>query len=437
MIGATMHQTQKRSRVAIAATAAAALLSIAGCSSGSGGAGNDDVSLRMTVWTNDKSQMAIFTGIADAYKQSHPNVTSIRFDSIPIDGYTTSLTAQIAGSSPPDLAWVLERDAPDFVASGALTDLSATFDKTSGYNKADLSAGATKLWQKGGKLYAYPFSTSPFGLFYNKDMLAKAGVAQTPDDLVKSGQWTWESAEKIAAQVAAKVPGKSGLVIRDFDYKMWPVLASVWRGFGADAWSPDGKTCGFDTPEMVAAMTFLHKAIFTDKALPGPGTTADFFAGESGMTVTQISRASLLQDKPFEWSIVPLPKGPAADAQVIGQAGIGVLSKGKHTQAAQDFLTYFTNPENSAKLAQYFPPARTSQLNAGALAKVSPLFSPAQLQSVVIDGITKGAVLPSHTDNAKLTTLVQSALDPLWKPDANVQSVLSGVCQAVNPTLSK
>ncbi|WP_330475459.1 ABC transporter substrate-binding protein [Terrabacter sp. C0L_2] len=391
----------------------------------------------MTVWTNNKSQLAIFNGIADAYKKSHPNISSITFDSIPIDGYTTSLTAQIAGSSPPDLAWVLERDAPDFVASGALTNLAPTFDKTAGYNRAELLPAATKLWQRSDKLFAYPFSTSPFGVFYNKEMLAKAGVTQTPDDLVKSGDWTWENAEKIAARVASRLPGKSGLVIRDFDFKMWPVLASVWRGFGADAWSADGKSCGFDSPQMVDAMTFLHRAIFVDKALPGPGTTADFFAGESGMTVTQISRASLLQDKPFAWSIVPLPKGPAVDAQVIGQAGIGVLTKGKHVDAAQDFLAWFTNPENSAKLAQYFPPARKSQLNAETLAKASPLFSKEQLQAVVIDGITNGAVLPSHTDNAKLTTQVQAALDPLWKADADIPSVLGEVCKTVNPTLSQ
>ena len=88
--------------------------------------------------------------------------------------------------------------------------------------------------------------------------------------------------------------GKAGLVIREFEYKQWVLLASVWRGFGADAWGPDGKTCGFATPEMTSAMTFLHQAIFTDKALPGPGTTADFFAGESGLTIAQISRAGLL-----------------------------------------------------------------------------------------------------------------------------------------------
>jgi multiple sugar transport system substrate-binding protein len=226
-------------------------------------------------------------------------------------------------------------------------------------------------------------------------------------------------------------------VVRDFEYKSWVTLASVWRGFGADAWSPDGKACGFTSPEMVAAMTFIHRAIFTDKAMPGPGTTADFFAGESGMTVTQISRAGLLKDKPFQWGIVPLPAGPKADAQVIGQAGIGVAAKGKHAQAAADFLAFFTNPGNAAKLAQYFPPARDSLLNAQALAKVSPLFSPEQLQSVVVDGIKKGAVLPAHTNSTKVATLVQSSLDAMWKPDANVTQVLGGVCDSINSVLSQ
>jgi multiple sugar transport system substrate-binding protein len=62
---------------------------------------------------------------------------------------------------------------------------------------------------------------------------------------------------------------------------------------------------------MVAAMTFLRQAIFVEKALPGPGTTADFFAGEAGMTITQISRATLLKDQKFAWDLVPLP-GPGA-----------------------------------------------------------------------------------------------------------------------------
>jgi multiple sugar transport system substrate-binding protein len=389
------------------------------------------------MWTGDKTQIALFDGIADEYKAAHGNVKSITFDVVPLDGYTTAITTQLTGGNPPDLVWVLERDAPDYVNSGALVNLTPTLKATNGYQLDELTPTATRLWQKNGDLYAYPFSTSPLGVFYNKDMLATAGVTETPDQLLAAGRWTWDNAERMAAQIAARVPGKSGLVIRDFEYKTWITLASVWRGFGADAWSQDGKSCGFASPAMVEAMTFLHKAIFVDKALPGPGTTADFFAGESGFTVAQISRAGLLKDKPFGWGIVPLPAGPKANAQVIGQAGIGVSAKGKHKDAAADFLAFFTSPANAAKLGQFFPPARESLINAQALAKVSPLFSADQLQSVVVNGIKTGAVLPAHTSSAKINTLVQSALDPLWKPEADVAAVLGGVCQAINPVLTQ
>lgn len=431
-----MIQARRRTRLAVAFGATALLVAaLSACSSGSSG-DSKHVSLRMTVWTGDKTQLALFDSIAKEYEKAHPEIASVKFDTIPIDGYATSLTTQVAGSNPPDLAWILERDAPDFVSSGALTDLTPTLQSASGYQLDDLAPSATKLWQADGKLFAYPFSTSPMGIFYNKTMLAKAGVTQTPDQLLAAGSWTWPKAEQLAAQVASRT-GKSGLVVRDWDYKTWIELASIWRGFGADAWSADGKTCGFDTPQMTQAMTFLHDAIFKDKALPGPGTTADFFAGEAAMTITQISRATLLADHPFDWGIVPLPAGPEGAEQVIGQAGIGVLTKGSHAEQAAQFLAFFTNPQNSAKLAQYFPPARESQLTAATLKKANPTFTSDQLQKVVIDGIKTGAVLPSHQNSAKLATLVQSALDPLWKPNADVAGVLGSVCSAIQPTLAQ
>jgi multiple sugar transport system substrate-binding protein len=417
-----------------AATAGALALGLAAC----GGAeepSTGPVSLRMTVWSSNEAHLKLFNEIADAYRAKNPRVTEVKFDPIPFESYTTTLTTQIAGGNGPDLAWLLENSAPDFVGSGALLPLDDTLAKADGYNAADLSPSATKLWQAGGKLFAYPFSTSPFGVFVNTDQLKAAGQ-QTPAELIAANQWTWEKAAAVAAASAAK-SGKAGLVVRDFDYKGWDNLSTVWTGWGAQAWSADGKTCGFDQQPMVDAMTFLHKAIFTDKALPGPGTTADFFAGEAAMTVTQISRASLLKEAKFGWDLVPLPTGPKGAYAVIGQAGLGALKKGKNADVAADFLAFFTNPENSAKLAAYFPPPRTSLLTADTLAKTNPLLKPEQLQKVVIDGISTGVVKPSHTGQAEIAQAVRAALDPLWKPDADVKAVLGGVCSAINPLLAK
>lgn len=408
----------------------AATLVLAGCSSGSAKEGDSGpVDLRMTVWTANKDQLELFNQIAARYTKAHPDVKSIKFDALPFDGYTTALTTQIAGGNPPDLGWIFERDAPTFVSSGTLYNLTPTLQKTSGYKYDDLSPGALKLWKKDNNLYGYPFSTSPFAVFYNEDLFSKAGV-RNPQQLIAVNQWTWQNAESAAAKISAANPGKSGLVIRDFDYKTWEQLAVIWRGFGAQAWSEDGKTCGFDQVAMVNAMTFIHKAIFQDKAMPAPGTTVDFFAGDAGMTTTQISRASLLKDAKFKWGIVPLPAGPSANAQVIGQGGIGVFAKAKHPKVAADFLAFLTNPENSKELSRFFPPPRQTLLTTDVLGKSNPLLSAQQLQNAVIDSIQKGSVLPAHQDFAKLETNIKAALDPLWKPDANVSQVLGEVCKA-------
>jgi multiple sugar transport system substrate-binding protein len=413
-------------RTLTAAGVAAALLALAGCGGGSDSGSSGPVDLRMTIWSANAKHAALFDQIAAAYKKDHPEVGKITFESIPFDSYTTALTTQIGGGNAPDLAWILESTAPDFVTSGALTPI----DKD-----PDLLPSTTATWEQGGQLYAYPFSTSPLGVFVNTDLVTAAG-RPTPAQQIAAGDWTWDQAVATGSAVQART-GKGGVVVGDFDFKGWDTLNSIWSGWGARPWSEDGKTCGFDQPEMVAAMTFVHKMVFTDKAMPGPGTTKDFFAGDAAMVLTQISRAALLDKAKFKWDLVPLPKGPAGEYSVVGQGGIGVLKRGKHVDAAKAFLAYFTNQENSAKLAQFFPPPRKSQLTTAVLAKANPLLKPAQLQSVVIDGIQRGDVKTSHTGYAELQQTVRAALDPLWKPDADVKAVLTGVCSKINPLLSK
>jgi multiple sugar transport system substrate-binding protein len=284
----------------------------------------DAVNLRMTIWSANEAHLAMFNSIAEGFKTTHPNV-SVTFEPLPFDSYTTTLTTQIAGGNPPDLAWILETTAADFVNSGALAPLTDAFAATEGYDLADVSEKATALWTKDGQLYAYPFSTSPFAIFANNDVLKAAG-AKTPAELIAAGEWNWDNAFASAATVGQS--GKTGLVVRDFKFQTWQNLASIWNGWGAAPWSADGKTCTFTDPAMVDALTAIHKAVFTDKAMPGPGEDIDFFAGETGMTITQISRASLLpKENPFDWDLVPLPAGPAGEYSVVGQAGVGAFAR--------------------------------------------------------------------------------------------------------------
>lgn len=394
----------------------------------------DAVNLRMTIWSAAEAHLKLFNEIAAGFKKDHPNVT-VTFESLPFDTYTTALTTQIAGGNAPDMAWIFETAAYDFVNSGALYPLTDTLKATTGYNLDEVSATATERWQKDGTLYAYPFSTSPFAVFVNNDLIKTAG-AKTPAELIAAGEWTWENAIATASAVGQK--GKGGLIVRDFNYQIWQNLTSIWNGFGAAPWSADGKTCTMAEKPMVDALTFVHDAIFKQKAIPGPGENVDFFAGNAAMTITQISRASLLpKDKPFSWDLVPLPKGPAGDYALIGQAGIGVMQSGKNAKTAAEFIAYMTNAENSAKLSQFFPSARKSLLNAEVLKKTNPLLSQEQIDKVVIAGIATGKVIPGHTGFAQIQQTVRSGLDAVWRPDADVAGTLQTICGQIGPLLKR
>lgn len=431
------HFTPRRRRTALVAAAgiAASALVLASCSGSPAATETPDepVSLRMTVWTADETQLAQFQEIADAYVAENPELVSdITFETLPFADYTTSLTTQLAGGNAPDLGWIMESYAPEFVQSGALADIGQTLKDAEGYEYDDLLDSSLELWQKDDGLYAYPFSNSPFAIFVNTTQIAAAGQPN-PADLAASGDWTYENARDISAATAA-VSGKQGLVARDFDFKVWENLSTIWNGWDAEPWPADGASCTFTEPEMVEAMTWIHDAIFVDGAMPGPGVTADFFAGDAAMTITQISRASAL-DGSFEWDILPLPAGPEGQQNVIGQAGIGVFANAKNPTVAADFLAYFTQPDNAEKLAAFFPPPRESLLNADVLAVANPKLSAEQLQAVVVDGIQGAVTKPTHVNFAKVQDAVRAQLDAMWTADADVEAVLDKTCSTIAPLL--
>lgn len=390
--------------------------------------------LRVTVWTGNDAHLALFDEIADSFIAQHDTIESINFDVLPFEDYNDALTVQLAGGNPPDLGWIMERNGPEFVQSGVLHDVGSSLRGTEGYDFDDIEESALELWVDGDSVYGYPFSTSPFALFYNADMYEQAGL-ETPDELLEQGEWTWDALRSAATTIVNEDIANHGFVVRDFEFSLWDNLATVWRGWGASAWSEDGTTSTFADPEMVEAMSWFHSMVFEDQAHPGPGQSADFFAGDAALTITQISRASLLEEDGFAWGLVPLPEGPAGAQQVVGQAAVGVFTNSEARPEATEFLAYWTNEENSRAMAQFFPPPRASLLTAEVLAETNPLLTEEQLERVVIEGIATGGPIPSHPNFAQLRDTIRSELDALWEADADVQAVLEQVRDASEPLL--
>jgi multiple sugar transport system substrate-binding protein len=388
--------------------------------------------LRVTIWTGNEAHLAMLNGFAESFKEKHPDVT-VRYETIPPGDYTQKLTFQLAGGNPPDLGWMMEDAASTFANAGVLEDLAPTLTAAEGYDFGDFSEAALGLWAGDGKVWGVPFSTSPFVIFYNKEMFDKAGL-EDPLQLAAKGEWDMAKFQEVAAKLK-EANGKWGFEFKDgqgYDTRIMHALMPPIRAYGGDVWA--NKECGFDKPEAVAAVQQLHDMVFKDKSIVPPGETGDYFSGNAAMTINQISRASLMEKAGFEWGIAPLPAGPAGEAPVIGQAGIVVFTAGRQKDLAAEFVAHMTNKENVATMAQFFPPARNSVLSSDAFINSNKLI-PAEQMKVVADAIAKGKVLPSHEKSPQILAAMKPRVDALWRAEANVEESLKAVCAAIQPLL--
>ncbi len=387
------------------------------------------IDLRFTLWSANAAHLEMLNGFADAYREENPNVT-VTFETLPFSEYTSLLTLQLAGSNPPDGGWLLEGTGPTFVQSGVLADVRPYLESLPDYDYADFSPDAMSLWVEGDRTFAIPFSTSPFVIFYNRDLFREAG-ARTPQELIASGDYTWttfgESLRTVTSETG--VYGFQGQNGQPYSSRIWHTLVPFLRAYGVDAWDDNGPN--FDTPEAIAAASLYHQLIFDDETIVPPGERSDFFAGSAASTINQISRVPTVMEAGFDWDIAPLPGGPAGPAHVIGQAAMGVFNASRNREAAIDFLAFMTNQANVETMAQFFPPARQSVLEAGALAQQNPNISPESIVYVE-EGIQFGTVLPAHPRFPQLDLSAQGAFDQLWQPDADVPQVM----RSINETLS-
>src|SRR5206468_7401215 len=90
------------------------------------------------------------------------------------------IVAAIRGGSPPDLALALQTDnMGSYCGTGAWTDLTPLIARDK-VNISVIPSAVRDYTQFQGKRCALPVLADVYGLYYNKAMLAKAGITQPP-----------------------------------------------------------------------------------------------------------------------------------------------------------------------------------------------------------------------------------------------------------------
>ena len=127
----------------------------------------------------------------DYFKSRYANV-KVKQQLLEKNGYEEfpALLTQIAGGNAPDVIRVLNFQPTQLVEQGdALMPLDQFIASDKTFTKNDFVPNVWNGGKVNGKQYAIPQNGEPYGLFYNADLFAKAGIPD-PWKQYNAGTWT-------------------------------------------------------------------------------------------------------------------------------------------------------------------------------------------------------------------------------------------------------
>lgn len=290
-----------RIRRALAVAAAVPVLLTAACG-GDPGAG---VELRvLDYYTDEPSHTNTEVRLAACAAEVG---ATVRHQSVPSPQLNAKILQQAASQTMPDVLMVNNPDLPQFADTGALrplTELGVDVG-TDTFYRSVLDVGTFD-----GKLYGLAPSVNSLALFYNRTLLAEAGVAVPT---------TW--AELRTAAQALTVGDRHG-----FAYSAASGTEGTWT-FIPFLWSNGGSQLALDAPEAVAALEFytgLAREGFVPSSVVN-WSQADvkdqFAAGNVAMMINgpwQIP--SLEETEGLDWGIATIPV-PEPGARLVAPLG--------------------------------------------------------------------------------------------------------------------
>lgn len=332
-------------------TVAAAFAALA--TAGFGGiaaAADQPETIKWALWDWDKT--AYYKPLIDAYTAKHPNV-KIEFVDLGSTDYQTMLSTQLTGGAK-DLDVVTVKDTPGYsnlVRAGQIENLTEFMKK----EKIDPAAysGIVEQMQVNNNVYALPFRSDFWVVYYNKDLFDKAGVAYPTNDM------TVEQFDALSRKMTSGTGSD----------KVYGSLLHIWRSpvelFGI----LDGKHTVVDgnydflKPWYDRALALQKDGVVPNYAMLKTSNThysAPFFNNTVAMlpmgswfAATQIIKVASGESKSKNWGIVryPHPADVKAGTTIATITMLAVNKESDHKATALDFLKFVTGSEGAAIVA--------------------------------------------------------------------------------------
>lgn len=318
-----MYQT-KKSRVLGLLAGAAAILATSSMAQAE--------TVRVVLGYYSAETQGLFEGMAKDFMEKHPG-DEVKIEVIQWDNLQQRLTTDIAGGTEPDIAMIGTRWLVDYVKNDIAEPLDEymTPEFKGGFIESFLSPSTFD-----GKMYGLPVAASARAMYYNKDLLAKAGVNEPPTN--------WDGVVDTAKKIKALGTDAYGFALQGKEIETdayW--YYSLWT-HGGDL-IKDGKS-GVASPEAIEALTLYKSMIDQGLTEPDPSglNRQDierlFKQGRIGMILTgPWLRGQIKADAPtLNYALSPIPEGKAKATYGVTDT-LMVFKSSKQKELAMKFLT--------------------------------------------------------------------------------------------------
>src|SRR6266566_122215 len=332
---------------------------LAACGGGSSSSGSS-TTIKYANWASAESatKKQIDQAIQDFETQNNVTINNI---AIPFDQVLQELTTMTNGGNPPDVVELSGNWPYALGGSGALQPLNSYIGNWS----SDAFTNSFEVGTYKGNVYAVPFSISPHGFWYSKDLMTQAGLDPSKPPT------TMDELNSQMATLRAKLPADAfpiGIDISKTEYALVGFWPWIWT-FGGNPMVDDGKgnvTINWADDGTVAAFQWLQdivkkrwtppdQAIKAERELMATGKIAfkldgPYLTGILGNTNPALNTVSAVNQH-FGLTTTPVGPGQSGPITAADIHNLGMSAQASNKDLAWKFIEYLTS--NKKVLTNY------------------------------------------------------------------------------------
>ena len=227
-----------------------------------------------------------------------------------------------------------------YAAEGVLVNLDDHIKADTNFDIAAYYPRVTEFYRvpEGGQ-WALPWNHATEGVYYNKTLLAEAGLDEPGED------WTWDDLREMA-RVLTKDANN------DNEPESWGVefrlvrIDHVLRSFGGGFLADDNTRSVITEPGSIAALQYLADLMLKDRTHPYPalGWRNGFSEGKIAISfLPEWAAVRLASVEGLDFDVGLMPQGPEGRFTFFGSGGASMFSTSDAQDASWEVLKWFTN----------------------------------------------------------------------------------------------